>query len=124
MPQSRWGFLLRWARPWWFAVRGLRRPRGSRSERVRDRSLAWHFFARLPPKVERRLIERGARCCEIVIDFGPGAGVPEAPGLGVTLDREALERLKAATPAPIPKALVRIQRQGGPTSYARPFIRA
>ena len=46
--------------------------------------------------------------------------VPEAPGLGVTLDREALERLKAAEPTPMPKALVRIAREGGPTSFARP----
>ncbi|HIM55865.1 MAG TPA: hypothetical protein EYM39_04090 [Candidatus Latescibacteria bacterium] len=46
--------------------------------------------------------------------------VPEAPGLGVTLDREALERLKAAEPIPMPKALVRIAREGGPTSFARP----
>ena len=46
--------------------------------------------------------------------------VPEEPGLGVTLDREALERLKAAAPAPMPKALIRVRVERGPTVYARP----
>lgn len=40
--------------------------------------------------------------------------------MAAAFDREALERLKAATPAPLPKALIRIARPGGPTSYARP----
>jgi L-alanine-DL-glutamate epimerase-like enolase superfamily enzyme len=39
--------------------------------------------------------------------------VPEKPGLG-------LERLKAAEPAPMPTALVRIEVERGPTVYARP----
>ena len=46
--------------------------------------------------------------------------VPEQPGLGVTLDRHALEQLKAHEPEPLPSALLRIVREGGPTIYARP----
>lgn len=46
--------------------------------------------------------------------------VPEEPGLGVRLDRDRLERLKAAKPAPMPKALIRVTRDGGPAIYARP----
>jgi L-alanine-DL-glutamate epimerase-like enolase superfamily enzyme len=45
--------------------------------------------------------------------------VPEDPGLGITLNREALERLKAAEPAPLPRALIRVCVEGGPTGYAR-----
>ena len=46
--------------------------------------------------------------------------VPEEPGLGLRLNYETLERLKALTPPPIPKALIRIRVEGGPTVYARP----
>ena len=46
--------------------------------------------------------------------------VPEKPGLGIELDREALERLKAGAPAPMPKALIRVRVERGPTVYARP----
>ena len=46
--------------------------------------------------------------------------VPEQPGLGVTLDREALEQLKTLEPDPLPRALIRITREEGPTIYARP----
>ena len=46
--------------------------------------------------------------------------VPEKPGLGVELDREELERLKAAEPAPMPTALVRVRVERGPTIYVRP----
>ena len=45
--------------------------------------------------------------------------VPEAPGLGVTLDRDALERWKAAKPEPLPRALARITYEGMPPIYAR-----
>lgn len=48
--------------------------------------------------------------------------VPEGPGLGVTLDREAVARLKTQTPLELPKALVRIACQYGPVAYARPPI--
>jgi L-alanine-DL-glutamate epimerase-like enolase superfamily enzyme len=47
--------------------------------------------------------------------------VPEEPGLGVALDREALERLKAAPVAPMPRALIRVSH-GGQTTYAQPPI--
>ena len=46
--------------------------------------------------------------------------VPEVPGLGVKLDRQALVRLQARQVPPLPKALVRIAHWHGPTSYARP----
>ena len=46
--------------------------------------------------------------------------VPEKPGLGIELDREALERLKAGAPALMPKALIRVRVESGPTVYARP----
>ena len=48
--------------------------------------------------------------------------VPEDPGLGLTLDRDALERLKAADPVPLPKALVHVSVQNGTTVYARPPV--
>ena len=46
--------------------------------------------------------------------------VPEEPGLGVTLDRAMLERLKATEPPPMPRALIRVRVERGPTAYARP----
>jgi L-alanine-DL-glutamate epimerase-like enolase superfamily enzyme len=46
--------------------------------------------------------------------------VPEEPGLGLTLNRETLERLKATKPPPLPQALLRIRVERGPTVYARP----
>lgn len=49
--------------------------------------------------------------------------VPEEPGLGVTLDREALARLKEAEPIPIPHALGRLKYQGMPPVYMRPPLR-
>jgi hypothetical protein len=45
--------------------------------------------------------------------------VPETPGLGLTLDREALARWSAAEPEPLPRALVRIRYAGLPPIYAR-----
>jgi hypothetical protein len=45
--------------------------------------------------------------------------VPEEPGLGVTLDPDALARWSAATPDPLPCALIRIQYHGVPPIYAR-----
>jgi len=45
--------------------------------------------------------------------------VPEAPGLGIALDREALERLKEARPASMPRSLIQL-RHGCQTTYARP----
>jgi L-alanine-DL-glutamate epimerase-like enolase superfamily enzyme len=46
--------------------------------------------------------------------------VPEEPGLGVKLDRQALERLRARPLPPLPRALVRIIHRSGATCYARP----
>jgi L-alanine-DL-glutamate epimerase-like enolase superfamily enzyme len=46
--------------------------------------------------------------------------VPEEPGLGVRLDRDRLERLKNRQPDPMPRALIRLQREGGPAIYSRP----
>ena len=46
--------------------------------------------------------------------------VPEEPGLGVRLDRGQLERLKTVEPAPMPRALMRVRVERGPTVYARP----
>ena len=46
--------------------------------------------------------------------------VPEEPGLGIRLNREKLERLKAASPEPMPRALMRVRVEHGPTVYARP----
>jgi len=46
--------------------------------------------------------------------------VPEEAGLGITLNRDKLERLKAAVPAPVPRALMRVCVERGPTVYARP----
>jgi L-alanine-DL-glutamate epimerase-like enolase superfamily enzyme len=45
--------------------------------------------------------------------------VPEAPGLGVTLDRDALDRWSAVQADPLPRALVRIRYAGLPPIYAR-----
>ena len=45
--------------------------------------------------------------------------VPEAPGLGLTLDRDALARWSAAQADPLPRALVRIRYAGLPAIYAR-----
>ena len=54
------------------------------------------------------------------LEVGGGTvAVPEEPGLGLVLDREALERFKAIKPDPLPRALVRIQYRGMPTIYAR-----
>ena len=50
---------------------------------------------------------------------GGTVAVPEGPGLGVTLDRDALERWKQASPDPYPRALVRVQYEGIPAFYAR-----
>ena len=52
--------------------------------------------------------------------IGGQVPVPQDPGLGLELDREALERMKAAVPEPMPKALIRVQVERGPTVYARP----
>ena len=52
--------------------------------------------------------------------IGGQVAVPEKPGLGMTLDRDGLERLKAAMPEPAPKALIRIQCEKGPNTFARP----
>ncbi len=60
---------------------------------------------------------------DVVEPFEVVAGyvqVPEEPGLGLTLNRETLERLKATQPPPMPKALIRVQVERGPTAYARP----
>ncbi len=46
--------------------------------------------------------------------------VPQEPGLGVHLDREALERYQRAAPPPLPKALIRVKISGGPTIYGLP----
>ena len=46
--------------------------------------------------------------------------VPEGPGLGLSLDRDALARFTAAKPAPQRRALVRIRYRGLPAIYARP----
>jgi L-alanine-DL-glutamate epimerase-like enolase superfamily enzyme len=54
-----------------------------------------------------------------VLEVGGGMiSVPEEPGLGLTLDREALARFTATKPEPLPRALVRIQYRGMPTIYA------
>ena len=46
--------------------------------------------------------------------------VPEKPGLGVELNREELERLKAAELEPMPRALIRVRVEGASTLYAQP----
>ena len=51
---------------------------------------------------------------------GGTAAVPEEPGLGVHLNRDALARLKAAAPMPMPRALIKVVREGGLTMYAQP----
>jgi L-alanine-DL-glutamate epimerase-like enolase superfamily enzyme len=50
---------------------------------------------------------------------GGTVAVPEGPGLGVTLDRDALERWSAVRPDPYPRALVRVQYRGMPAIYSR-----
>ena len=45
--------------------------------------------------------------------------VPEEPGLGVKLDRDALAKWSAAKATPLPRALARIQYDGLPAIYAR-----
>ena len=50
---------------------------------------------------------------------GGTVAVPEGPGLGVTLDRDALDRWKQARIDPYPRALVRVQYEGIPAFYAR-----
>jgi L-alanine-DL-glutamate epimerase-like enolase superfamily enzyme len=52
--------------------------------------------------------------------IGGRVDVGKGPGLGVTVDRDALERLKTASPPPIPKALNRIRCGHGLCVYARP----
>ena len=52
--------------------------------------------------------------------IGGQVSVPQDLGLGLELDRDALERMKAAVPEPMPKALIRVQVERGPTVYARP----
>lgn len=55
--------------------------------------------------------------------FNPVGGtvpVPELPGLGVQLDRAKLNHLKSLNPTPIPRALIRVEQQNGPTIYTRP----
>jgi L-alanine-DL-glutamate epimerase-like enolase superfamily enzyme len=46
--------------------------------------------------------------------------VPESPGLGVTLDRERLEKLKARPVEPLARALIRVRHGHGMLTYARP----
>ena len=46
--------------------------------------------------------------------------VPEAPGLGISLDRERLETLKGQKVEPLPRALVRVRHGQGMVTYARP----
>lgn len=46
--------------------------------------------------------------------------IPEGPGLGLTLDRARLEKLKAASPPPMPKALVHVRCGHGASVFARP----
>lgn len=63
---------------------------------------------------------------DVVDPFEVVAGqveVPEEPGLGVTLNREALERLKSTEPPPIPRALIRVSVENGPTAYGRAPMR-
>ena len=43
--------------------------------------------------------------------------VPERPGLGFDVDEEALERLAANPPAPVPRHLERVHLPGGRTLY-------
>ena len=54
--------------------------------------------------------------------IGGQVAVPEAPGLGLTLDRDALERLKARPVDPLPKSLLRIDHGPGFVTCARPPI--
>ena len=56
--------------------------------------------------------------------IGGTVRVPEEPGLGVTLDRDALARWSAAEPEPSPRALIRIQYSGIPPTFARLPVRA
>ncbi|MBT5873228.1 MAG: hypothetical protein HOH43_07390 [Candidatus Latescibacteria bacterium] len=46
--------------------------------------------------------------------------VPDTPGLGVSVDYSALDKLKSSAPSPMPQALVRVQAEGIPRAYARP----
>ena len=55
---------------------------------------------------------------------GGTARVPEAPGLGVTLDRDALARWSSAEPDPLPRALIQIQYAGLAPIYARLPVRS
>jgi D-galactarolactone cycloisomerase len=54
--------------------------------------------------------------------IGGQVQVPKAPGLGLTLDRDALERLKARPVEPLPKSLLRIDHGPGFVTCARPPI--
>lgn len=45
--------------------------------------------------------------------------VPEEPGLGLTLDRDALERWSVVIPDPLPRSLIKIRYEGFPATYAR-----
>jgi hypothetical protein len=46
--------------------------------------------------------------------------VPEAPGLGVELDMEQLERLKRAEPGPRKKFIIKTRFANGTMLYTRP----
>jgi hypothetical protein len=50
--------------------------------------------------------------------------VPEEPGLGVTLDRDALAHWSAVEPEPLPRALIRVQYAGLAPIYARLPVRS
>ena len=54
---------------------------------------------------------------------GGTVAVSEAPGLGLTLDRDALERLSNGAPATPPRSLVRIKYDDHPTIFARPPVK-
>ena len=50
---------------------------------------------------------------------GGCVAVPQGPGLGVSLDRDKLEKLQASAPIDSPRFLVRMRYAGGPTIYVR-----
>ena len=55
---------------------------------------------------------------------GGTARVPEEPGLGVTLDRDALDHWSMVDPDPLPRALIKIQYAGLAPIYARLPVRS
>ena len=87
------------------------------------RAFVAHMAAAFPMATLHHVTDTGLWAEDVVTPVLEVAGgtvrVPEGPGLGLMLDRDALEHWAAVKPSRLPRALVRIQYSGLPTIYAR-----